>query len=230
LEEQMGRRPLKKEALDLLVSRHIDIACVLDVGVLSGTAELLQAFPDKKHFLFEPVAEFADMIEQNYAGIDHELINVAVSDTDGEVVLSLERKVNEDISHSRILPGRVAEKEDRVVPMLSLDSWLRERAIEGPFLLKIDIDGEELSVVAGATEVLKHSSVVIIEATAETMAARLQAVQAHGFDLIDIVEPCYYDEALWQADLVLVRSDLKARAFQSIHDNFSIDRYDLYTS
>ncbi len=45
-----------------------------------GTFELMTAFPDLPHLLFEPVEEFFPRIATGYAKIKHELIKVAVSD------------------------------------------------------------------------------------------------------------------------------------------------------
>lgn len=56
------RAPLKQDALALLVQRGVPAGCVLDVGALNGTPELIRAYPDVPHILFEPVAELHDAI------------------------------------------------------------------------------------------------------------------------------------------------------------------------
>ena len=100
------RAPLKKQTLDLLVSRGVPVGTILDVGVLNGTPELKQAFPRVRHILFEPVAEFTADIERAYRDIDHEIHTVAVSDAVGTVTLQM-RTVFDGmkISHSGMTPG-----------------------------------------------------------------------------------------------------------------------------
>ena len=59
------RGPIKNQALRVLSNRGIRIGTVLDVGVLTGTAELMAHFPQALHMLFEPVVEFNPEIARN---------------------------------------------------------------------------------------------------------------------------------------------------------------------
>lgn len=79
------RRPLKMESFNKIKSMGIPIATVLDIGILTGTGELMAAFKDKKHFLVEPIVEWNDRINASYSkhGIDYTLVNVAASNTNG---------------------------------------------------------------------------------------------------------------------------------------------------
>ncbi len=86
----------------------------------------------------------------------------------------------------------------------------------GPFLLKIDIDGHELRVLKGAVETLKKCSIVIIECHSSQLVQRISAVQAAGFTLFDLAEPCYYDKLFWQCDAIFIRSDLAASNFRQL--------------
>lgn len=225
----MSRAPLKRQAFSLLRERGVPVSTVLDVGVLFGTPELVEAWPDVKHVLFEPVAEFAETIRRNYAAVDHELASVAVSDASGEVALETFSVIEgAEISHSRMSRDPEAAGLRRV-PMVTLDDWLAASPQAEPYLLKIDIDGHELRVLAGAAETLKRTSVVVIEASRGQFARRLAAVQKAGFLLFDLAEPCYYDGAFWQCDAIFVREDLMPEHFRRLtNEDFDGTLYETF--
>lgn len=168
----LKRRPTLVDSLRKLNLLLLQCGCVIDVGVERQTAPLMAAYPQLKHYLFEPVKEYAEDIHRNYSNIDHALYAARVSD-------------------------RTAEDE------LTLDSVLSDMP-ERPFLLKIDVDGPELRVLAGAAETLKHTSVVIIEATLGQLPDICNHLQGAGFRLFDIVDLSYYRGVLWQVDLVFL--------------------------
>jgi hypothetical protein len=75
---------------------------------------------------------------------------------------------------------------------------------DGPALLKIDVDGEEIAVLRGTAGVLDQVAVLVVEATADSLFGIVQFAQAHGFRLFDIVELCYCGNQLHQCDLIFV--------------------------
>ncbi len=212
---------------------------------MSGTPELLAAYPDRLHLLFEPVAEFADAIEANYRAVAHRLVQAAVSDRSGTVFLETRSFIpGLAISHSTMTddadPGshKVAWLEvspdpsvaanataAREVPMVSVDDYLAQAPAEPPFFLKVDIDGHEMKVLAGALETLKQTSIVMIEATADALPERIGFLLAAGFQLFDLTEACYYDDCFAQCDAVFIRSDLHPRHFQTMTEAFDFAKW-----
>lgn len=229
------RAPLKKQTLDLLVSRGVPVGTILDVGVLNGTPELKQAFPRVRHILFEPVAEFTADIERAYRDIDHEIHTVAVSDAVGTVTLQM-RTVFDGmkISHSGMTPGGPGDDPmRRVVPTVTLDAFVRDRdpakpPLSKPYLLKIDIDGHEMKVIHGARDTLRDCSVVIVECPRRQFVERIAAIQEAGFELFDLSEPCYYDKAFWQCDAVFLRRDLHATLFEQLTGMVTPGMYEIF--
>lgn len=205
----MARRPTKTDALAVIREHGPAISAVLDVGVQYGTPELAETFPDIPHYLFEPVPEYRDQIEAAYSDIPHERIEAAVSREPGAFTLFTRSFKNDGaISHSRLEHDRGdAAREGeaaRTVPTITLDSFVGERDLAGPLLLKIDTDGNEMNVLAGASETLKRCACVVIEATLQKISERLIALETAGFRLYDICDLLYYDGALHQCDLVFV--------------------------
>jgi len=211
----MARAPLKDQTLAILRDRGLQVRTVLDVGVQVGTPELVRAFPAARHVLFEPVAEFEGRIRSFYRTLDHVLHMVAVGETSGSVTLRTSSFFDgEAISHSAMAAGpSPAGPGVRSVPMLSVDDAVAANGYEGPFLLKVDIDGQELKVLRGAARTLPQCSIVMVECVRGELGQRIMAVEAAGFTLFDLTEPCYYDKSFWQCDAILVRTDLHRTHF-----------------
>src|SRR5262245_49796307 len=148
------------QSLQELRRRDIPIETIIDVGVLTQTPELVSVFPDRKHLLFEAVAEFGDSIRKNYCGIDYTLVTAAVADREGEATLRTRSIIpGMDISHSGIVQDPVGKSDTRSVPMVTLDGYLSRNPQRKPYLLKLDVDGFELQIMQGASQTLKDTSV-----------------------------------------------------------------------
>ena len=223
LQQNNRRAPVKTNTLNVLMKRGIDVHTVIDVGVLNGTPELIQAYPHILHILFEPVIEFQLDIENKYADIPHKLVPLAVSDRSGRTALEVVTVFSDhDITYSA-MSDETPEKAKRSVAMVSLDDYLAKNPSCSPYFLKIDIDGQEMKVLRGAEETLKQTSVVMIEVTVDNIVERLSYLSEKGFKLFDLTESCYYDDSLWQCDAVLIRRDIHLKSFETISD--SVDRY-----
>nr|WP_246307590.1 FkbM family methyltransferase [Azospirillum melinis] len=213
-------RQSKHKALSLLRSRGFQPATVIDVGAQTGTPPLYEVFPDAHHVLIEPVAENEPALQALCGQLRSAEYHIAaVARRDGTVSLA----VSEDRLYSSIVAEAVAKAvagaspsslpDRRTVPAVSLDCLCASRGHAGPMLVKIDVDGLELEVLAGAATLMRPDAVFAIEATVAGGDARLlpivDAMAASGFQVWDIVDPLYRsgDERMWQVDLVMVHRD-----------------------
>jgi FkbM family methyltransferase len=203
------RKPSKVESLARIKQMGLPIGTILDVGVQTSTPDLIQAFPDKKHILMEPLVEWNAGIAASYRNIDHEVLNVAVSDKVGTITLET-YSVYEGlkISHANICDNPTPDKQTREVQTLTLDAITSARDLPRPYFLKIDVDGAELRILAGAKETLKYTGFVNIEAQHWNLTARAKFLEDAGFELLDIVDLCYYDGIIAQVDLMFISSKL----------------------
>lgn len=201
------RHPSKSASLRKLNEMGAPVATVLDVGVLTCTSELIAAYPKCKHILIEPVVEWNETITGIYTnhGIDFQLLNLAASDADGESLLEISTVIpGEPISHARLTDTKGKGPQFRKTPTRTLDSLVAEMKPAGPWLLKINVDGAELKILSGAKSMLAGCSIVIVEAGLTDLVARASLLEHAGFELFDVVDPCYYDKRLAQVDLVFL--------------------------
>jgi FkbM family methyltransferase len=203
--------PTLPDALESMLALGVNVASILDVGVRYRTEPLMRIFPDLPHHLFEPITDYADEIKQSYSRFDFELHNVALSDTDGQAwQLAFSSDGTGNITYSQIsdqphASGGLPHLIDcRPVRKARLDSFLRGIDPPAPYLLKIDVDGHEIPILAGASDALQKTAVVVIEMTAKTFLARAQHLATQGFSLFDIVDLTYYNGTFYQADVLFL--------------------------
>jgi FkbM family methyltransferase len=225
------RHPIKKHCFEKIKELGIPINTIVDVGIQTGTPELMEAFPDKPHLLFEPIEEWHPQIRAAYAkkGIKHQLFGVAASDKDGEINLrTASIREGQPVTHARIT-AETGGANLRSVTTRRLDTLLPELAEAGPFLLKLDVDGAELEILAGSAGILHQCPVVVIETNIMNFAPRVAAVTAAGFTLFDIVDLVYYDDRLRVADLVFSNNAMIAtRGLDMYKQVFDLGKYKPY--
>jgi FkbM family methyltransferase len=136
---------------------------IIDVGVLDGTPFLYDSFPDAKFILVDPLEESRDAVAARWSErIDFEFHVCGVGEKQGELELTIPagRPAMSTFSGDRNDGGTTAS-EVRRVPMRKLDDLLK--GLDGPFGLKIDTEGHELSVLKGAVKTLAKCEFVITE-------------------------------------------------------------------
>jgi FkbM family methyltransferase len=135
---------------------------IIDVGVAYGTPELYQNFPKAHYLLIEPLAEWLPVLEDICQRYDAEYVLAAAGPQPGIAVIN----VHDNLSGSSLLKeseGKEADGIPREVPIIKIDDICEERNLTGPFFVKIDTQGYELSVLAGASNVLADTELVILE-------------------------------------------------------------------
>lgn len=206
-------RQSKHKTLALLRGRGFRPATVIDVGAQTGTPPLYEVFPDAHHVLIEPVEENEPALQRLCAQLPSAEYRIAaIANQGGTVPLAVS---DNRLYASVVLAGHQPGPGDtlRTVPAVQLDVLCAERGCAGPLLVKIDVDGLELEVLAGATTLMTPDTVFVIEATVGDATPRLasiiDAMAPFGFQVWDIVDALYRPDSdrLWQVDLVMVHRD-----------------------
>lgn len=187
---------------------------VIDVGVAFGTHELYETFPAACHVLIEPLEEyrpFLDRIARTYP--DVRCVPAAASRAPGELTLHL--TPNLDASTLKFDESAAPPDSRRTVPVVTLDQLRQDHDLRGPYLIKVDAEGAELDVIAGAETLLPETECVILEASLNRgrpgrpeIEDLLADMTARGFVLHDLTGPKYraHDAALYQIDLTFLRA------------------------
>ena len=148
---------------------HLRGATVLDIGANKGIYcfWLMRAVgPSGYVIAFEPQPEMRDGIERqkrrfNWSNL--RVMNVALSDLDGE--MSLSRQRIGDGSATLELPRRRSEDETLDVQVAKLDTVADETFSKLKFI-KCDVEGHELNVFLGGEQTIRrHRPVVQFEST-----------------------------------------------------------------
>jgi len=220
-----GTRATMGEALRHIRKVGFMPATVIDVGVAYGTKDLYNVYPEPRYLLVEPLEEYRATLEKICRRLKGEFVIAAASDQTGTVTLN----VHDILSGSSIMretDGAAADGKPREVPTVALDALVKEKKLAGPFLVKLDTQGAELLVLAGAVETLKQTEAVVVEVSLFKFLVggpQLHDVvgwmHEHGFHAYDIYGGAQrpLDGSLAQVDVVFARED----GFLRKHHNFA---------
>jgi len=136
---------------------------VIDVGAGIGTFELYETFPKARHILIDPLDENKPYLEK----IVHRLANaeytIAVAtERSGTATINVHRDLFASSLYSES-EGPDVDGIPRKVPAITLDEVCEERELQGPYLIKVDVQGAELNVLAGASQILKDTEYLCLE-------------------------------------------------------------------
>jgi FkbM family methyltransferase len=145
----------------LLLSRTVGAGCFVDVGANIGLYSVLMSQSVGRVIAYEANDALAKEIEKNFAlnGIDGLVRRVAVSDHAGTVTFGI---VSRYAGNSAVVEGATNSTDYSsldTVESVRLDDELV--SIAGPIVLKIDVEGHELSVLEGAVSTLSKKHCII---------------------------------------------------------------------
>jgi FkbM family methyltransferase len=199
-----------------------EIKCdfILDVGGNRGQFSLISRMvkPGLPIVAFEPIPTEAEIFRKALSGKNVQLHQTALGENAGEAEIHLSRSADS----SSLLPiGELQRKlfrdTDEIgtlkVPVKRLDDFKSEWEKHSRILLKIDVQGFELSVLKGATETLKNCAYVYVECS-ETELYVGQALyrdvadflEQRGFKFQSRCNETVVDGKLVQADYLFVRN------------------------
>ena len=214
--------PSKANLLARLIELDLPITEVIDVGIRESTAELMHAFPGKRHHLFEPANMFFPDIRRNYAAFDYVLHEMALSDVNETIYLVVTSLNKDGVATHSAMNSNPVEVDGKFVLSCTSLPVRRFDSLDTQFLpnslLKVDVDGADLKVLKGFGSQLSLCSAVIVEMTYNTFADLSNFLLSQNFKLLDFVDLVYYGPSLYQFDGVFIRQDL---INERIHPNIS---------
>lgn len=205
----------------LLKARGFSPNTVIDVGVGGGTPWLYAAFPKAKFELFEPIESFRPMIEKAISGIDASVHYCALGEQGGESVIEVDhaRPTSSSMAHYREdyirasgADARASTTVSKVVSVRTLDDF---GPFSGPTLIKLDVEGYESQVIAGARRTLQNADVIISEVsvvrrteTELSFGSYVSLLESLDYSIVDIAEITSLGRGgpIAYMDVVLMRS------------------------
>jgi FkbM family methyltransferase len=204
------------ESYALLRDLGFNPLTVIDVGVASGTPALYTTFPKAYFLLVEPLSVFEPQLRTILERYRGSYVLAAAGDHTGRVSFNVHSRYLEGSSMYKEAMGPEADGEEIEVPLVRLDDVVKERALSGPFLIKVDVQGAELKVLEGAPATLSHAEAVVLEVSLfqfmkgapelHDVVAFMKARDLVTFDII-LGWNRPLDNALGQVDIVFVKED-----------------------
>jgi len=202
------------EPFFFLLKRYgFDPRHIIDVGANKGswTRRAIPFFPDACYTLVEPQdhlkAHIQDLLE---GGFKITWINAGVSDASGTLPFNISSR--DDSSTFVSLPGN-REALHIPVPVKTLDEIV-SAANARPEMVKIDAEGFDLKVLAGASNLFGKTDIFLVEVVIcagsyeNSIAKVIQRMDKAGYKVVDITDiirsPRY--GVLWLCELAFLRN------------------------
>jgi FkbM family methyltransferase len=210
-------------ALRRAATLGVQPASIIDLGAAIGEWSQLahSIFPDADCVLVEPLLERAAALRafcEQHPRMRH--IAVAAGASPGQLLFD----VSSDLDGSGVYGG-TSGSSARLVPVETVDAIVRAQGLRPPFLLKFDTHGYELPILAGASETLAHTALIVMEvynfsisATAVPFWEICATLATRGFRPADVCGLMHRprDGIFWQADFFFLPAK---------HPNFLDARY-----
>ena len=193
---------------------------IVDVGANRGswTRQAIKFFPDARYTLIEPQDHLKKHIEDLLAhGYQICWINAAVSDTSGTYAFTISHR--DDSSNLRLTPEQAQARGYKQIDIdvRTLNEIVSSSSASPPDMVKIDAEGFDLKVLAGASDLIGQTEIFLLEAAVcargieNTISRVIQSMDDIGYHLIDITDlnRAPRDGLLWLCELAFLRSDSK---------------------
>jgi len=181
----IGRGVSQTEPLEsALLSRNVGAGTMLDIGANVGIHSIRVALqrPAARIFAFEPVSANHAVLVKNLArnGLVPRVvaIHAAVGAAPGTVMMPA------SFGTGNWVGGVIRGAQSEAIPLLTIDSFMKERGLGEVGLVKCDVEGYELRVLQGMTACLQNQRPRLLLEVEETWCVRLGHHAAEVFTLL----------------------------------------------
>lgn len=189
--QQLYNQPLLPQThVDYLKKMNINPAVVYDIGacVLHWTNRAREVWPDAQYFLFDALPELRSL----YSKLPYAHHIGLLGEQDNATVRFYSDPWNPGgNSRFKETTGFYNETHAVQTQMFTLDTVVAQRDFPRPDLIKLDVQGAELSILQGAQRVLQNCQHVILEAQhveynqgAPRASQLIEYMQSIGFEMV----------------------------------------------
>jgi len=142
------------------ISGTRSLQTIFDVGANKGNiaTQIYKYFPSAEFHCFEPGASAFSILESKFAANPHfNLNNLGVGSSEGELELSAHP--NDQLATFHNTQEIWGDCPQEVVSLTTLDAYCLQRGIGKIDLLKVDVEGWELEVIAGASDLFARGAI-----------------------------------------------------------------------
>ena len=192
---------------------------VIDVGAAFGifSRECHKIFPDAHYVLVEPIEEYLPVLSKVMNALSRATnVTAVVAAEDGRTFLNVHHDLVGSSLYREVEEGTDIDGVRREVRAITLDRLVGERNAPPPFLIKVDVQGAELDVLAGGQKTLAGTEYVLLEVSlfhffhqGPAFCDVVAYMKSKGFVPYDIYGLQYrpLDGALSQIDIAFVKED-----------------------
>ena len=191
---------------------------IYDVGASTGIWSEVAAgvFPSANFHLFEPLAERYDDLSGRMRRLPNLTLHpVALGDSNGTAPMFVARDTYTSSLNDR---GEITEVEEmKTVPVHRLDDYASERRLPCPDVIKIDCQGAEALILAGAERALDAAKVLLLETwfkrgygpKTPLICEIIEFLRPRNFSLVDLGEHFHdQDHRLYSVDAFFLSESL----------------------
>jgi len=200
-----------------LLKRHgFTPRCIVDVGANQGrwTREAFAHFPDASFLLVEPQAHLRVHVQDLLGlGTKFRWVDAGASDHAGRLPLTIApHDVSSNFGMNAAQAAAMGYTQVEVA-VRTLDEIVASSGLPVPDMVKIDAEGFDLKVLAGASSLLGRTDIFFVEAAVcatgieNTMAAVIGRMTEAGYRMIDVTDLNRSPKhgVLWLCELAFMR-------------------------
>jgi FkbM family methyltransferase len=200
------------------IKNKVNIDVIYDIGACRGnwSREVhTHFFPDAQFVLFEANPEY----KNDLAALDFTSFNTVLSNPGREYV-EFFNGTNTGDSYYKENTGWYDQQSSIKLPCATLDAVIEQFNLPAPNFIKIDTQGSELDILAGAESIIDKVDLIYTEcpiiqynAGSPNISEYLDYFKSKNFIPVDILEIHNMENTVLQIDIMFMKKETKERVF-----------------